>query len=222
VWYGFFVPARRAWPDGTTDLDNEYMRYGLYERRGDLMIARFPETLQASIEVLLRPMIFVANLYDRYLLPLRDGIRVALLRAVGEQPADVTVPDKETFNLTPAQRRTSLDFWRKYMGAPGENDVSAYRAFTAMAHRISARGSKLVILDLPIPAWHRNALPYDSLYHERAKPYFKATAQLPGVRYLSLREGFRDNQFYDSVHPRPRASIVWADRLYAELKDGLH
>jgi hypothetical protein len=197
MWYGMFQPDVLAWPDGATDIDREQSRYGMAGRRGGM---------------LLRPILLISRVYDLYATPAVTAVRVALLRLAGETPADVTVTDRNTFHLSPAERTASLNAWRKRMGVPDVWDEKQFQRFDALVHEISGRGSRLVLLDLPLPAWHRGALAYDAEYRLHVAPHVKAALGLPGVSYTSMRDGFTDEQFYDSAHPRPRVTPLWADR----------
>jgi hypothetical protein len=203
IWYGIFQPEALAWPGGATDIDREQTRYGVFGRDGG---------------VPLRPMLLISRVYDLYVTPAVTGVRVALLRLAGETPADVTVTDRNTFRLSAAERAASLDAWRKRMGAPGTWDERQLKRFDVLVREISRHGSRLVLLDLPLPAWHRDALAYDAQYRLRIAPHLTAALALPGVSYTSMRDGFDDDQFYDSAHPRPRATPFWSARASSALK----
>jgi hypothetical protein len=202
IWYGMFQPDALAWPDGATDLDRERARYGVLGRDGG---------------ALLRPVLLISRVYDLYVTRAVTAVRVALLRLAGETPADVTVTDRNSFHLTASERAASLVAWRKRMGAPGAWDEKQFQRFDALAREISRRGSRLVLLDLPLPAWHRDALAYDSQYRLHVLSHLKAALVLPGVSYASMRDGFSDEQFYDSAHPRPLAAPLWAARASAAV-----
>jgi hypothetical protein len=89
-----------------------------------------------------------------------------------------------------------------------------------IAKRISDAGDRLVLVDLPLPRWHAEAVPAAIDYSRRKQAYFVAVLRLPGIYYLDMGGSATDEDFYDSVHLRPKGCIRLAHRLGRAL-DGL-
>lgn len=82
-----------------------------------------------------------------------------------------------------------------------------------LARRVSAAGSKLIVVDLPLPSWHANGVPYFQQYQRRKQPFIAELGKLDRVTYANMQKGFPDEEFYDSAHPRPKATWRWSERL---------
>lgn len=222
IWYGLFRTAARSWPNGVTDIDNELLRYGLYYRDGPIMRRRVPQSWEPVLQQALRPLLWISRIYDAYVSTTTDWLRIRLLRLVGEVPLDVSVTDRDRFTLTPAQRAASLDYWRQYMGPADAWDGRPFVALAELARIITRHGSRLVLLDLPLPPWHRAGVPYDDDYRRLEQSLLRETAALPGVTYRSMQDNFGDDDFYDSAHPRPRATARWAEQAAGAIGPAIH
>ena len=222
IWYGLFRNEARSWPNGVTDIDKELLRYGLYYRDGNAMRRRMPASWEPALQQALRPLLWISRIYDIYVSASTDRLRIKILRLVGEAPLDVHVEDRDRFTLTPAERAASLEYWRQYMGPADAWDGRAFGVLGDLVRAITGRGSRLVLLDLPLPPWHRAGVPYDEEYRRLEQPFLRDVAALPGVSYLSLRDDFGDDDFYDSAHPRPRVVGRWADRAALAIAPAVH
>ncbi len=212
IWYAMFAPDERCYPTNVTDLDIERLRYGLYRRNAAGFVERrFPKAWTPVLGEALRPVLLVSRMYQGAISPLLSP-RVALLRLIGETPPDFRGADRNSLILGPEERKAALLFWHRYMGPPGEWDETGLPRLLELAHKISGRGSRLVILDLPIPTWHREAVPQFTEYQRRKQAFLQQAEKLPGVTYASMQDSFSDDDFYDSAHPRPRVTGRWAEQ----------
>lgn len=201
VWYGTFVR------DATADfkvVDREALRYGLYRDNGDAGISStFPHSLLRPVLVGLRPFLLATTLCDDVVLSGRLLLDPSL-----------RTEDLDQVRVTASMRKEAI----RLRLANGPLREQYFQELSDVARMISKRGSRLVIVDLPIPNWHSSAVPYFKEYQKRKLPVFAALTRLPGVSYVNMQTGFSDDGFFDSVHVRPKETAKWAQFLAASLK----
>ena len=219
IWYGNFVDNAMRWDAGRTNIDLEFERYGLWSRGADgRYTPRLPPSLLPAAFVLLRPIMWFGYAYNWYVLvpwlDLVDRIETRL----GKPQDTINRNDRATAVLTERQRRIALDYFAGYMGGSGKQSDEQLVIFENICRRITANGSRLMIVDLPIPKWHRDGLPYEEEWNEQKIPYLNRVRALPGVAYYNLQYMSANGDFYDSAHPRPQVSIRWAHAIAPTLR----
>ena len=211
VWFGMFVDTELLWPGaerhrGDTDLDIERYRYGFYRRTEDGPVAVLPPSWLHAGVVLIRPYL----LLERSARWATAGLRRALLG----QPPGLTDDDREARVLTPAEKEEALDHWRQTMG--GNRPISEAQVFLLQdtIERLLQSGEKVVLVDLPIPAWHRDVSPYQPGYvHHVQGPLFDHFNGRPGFASLKMPDLDADTDYSDEVHAKPHLARIWAARL---------
>jgi len=212
VWYGSFVPH------DTTEvqaIESEMSRYGIYRKTGDAAFeSRLPRALTPALLAGVRPLILINRQWIKF--NLADSIVVDLDFSRPVPDAGVDLAGQDQAQLTEAEKQADI----KLRLGNGTNTVTAegFQELVDLAQLVSSRGSRLVIVDLPLPAWHSSAVPYFKDYQERKLPVIDRLTHLPGISYIDLQDGFPDEGFADSVHPRPRETAIWAERLAAALR----
>lgn len=211
VWYGTFSEGATS---HSWQLDDEMARYGLYRRtaHGDYAL-RIPNSLVPAASIALRPVIVDARAWDTFRESNGKIVDALLLGRPVAQTIDVFEQDIAV--LSDSKRRALLIQLRQK-----ENGSISDRAFAelrALAQHVSRAGSRIVVVDLPIPQWHANAVPAFADYQRRKQPHFAALRKMKNVYYIDLQQGFSDSDFYDTVHARPKAAGMLSERLAAGL-----
>jgi hypothetical protein len=216
IWYGSISDTNRSWNGGNTDIETEMLRYGLFYKKDDgFPIARFNSKLMPYAISAIRPLMLATHLYSihisQYLYDLQAYIKDILY-----DKENLIVSKDFHKNQEWLEKQRQLSYWDETMGGQDIwiNKNEGLRALYNLASEISRSGASLVLIDLPIPKWHSENLPYDSIYQERLDPYLKKMALLPGFSYGSMRDGFSDNDFVDSAHPHPQITRLWSKRAY--------
>ncbi len=184
-----FVDGRRRWENGPTDIDNEVARYGLFVIGSDGTPRRRFGMLPTRVLVyLLRPIMMLGHVYDRYAVPVLDEIRVGARRAGGDPVFEFEIHDGGGGQraMSARDRQTSLALWTNYMGPEPAVSTGQLGTLEDVARYASHVGARLLVVDLPLPAWQRRSLPYDREYTQRKIAYLSASVALPGVRYADL------------------------------------
>ena len=216
VWFGMFVDTELLWPGaerqrGDTDLDIERYRYGFYRRTGDGPVPVLPpQWLHAGV-VLIRPYLLLERTARWATAGLRDILSV--------HPPGLTDADREARVLTPPEKEEALDHWRQTMG--GNRPISAAQVTLLQdtVERLLQSGEKVVLVDLPIPAWHRDISPYQPSYVQQVQgPLFDHFKGRPGFASLAMPDLDSDTDYSDEVHAKPHLTRIWAARLAEVLK----
>jgi hypothetical protein len=210
IWYGMFGEDRLRWytPDrspGDTDIDIERYRYG-FERR----------TAHGPVPIVGWQYIDTAVTAIRPFLLLDKLGRDSLERLSEEYPAQPK--DLDTAIMSEDERGRMMNYWARVMGPARLSTFDEqFAVFERSCDQILAEGSELVVIDLPLPKWHKQRSPYYSYYEDSRIQLMRGWTGRPGFVFLDMTEMDSDADFYDEVHPRPRVTISWARRLATAL-----
>jgi hypothetical protein len=206
LWYGDFFAGDGV---GHNALETELTRYGLYHKiENDRAALKIPSSTLSIAVVALRPLIIMQRAWET-ITTVSNSVAEAILGQSHRPAVDLAALDQAA--SPGAAERQALIERRIADGTRANDDVLA--KLIPIAKRISDRGDRLVLVDLPLPQWHAEAVPAAIDYSRRKQGYFAEALRLPGIYYVDLSASATDEDFYDSVHLRPRACIELAHRL---------
>jgi hypothetical protein len=210
IWYGLFGENRLHWytPDrvpGDTDLDIERYRYGLERRTLQGPVDFVPPTYRDAAVVAIYPLLFL------------DKASRGAFRWISPAHAQ-TAEELDAYAVSQQEKDRYLKYWRTMMGParPSSFDEQ-FAALDKICDRVLAQGARLLLVDLPLPRWHKTASPYQAIYETRAHQLFDRLSGRSGFGFLDMDHLDNDADFYDEVHPKPRTAAIWADRLAVTL-----
>lgn len=214
TWYGLFADDLRRWRTldrhaGDTDIDIERYRYGFFRRTTDGPVAVLPpQWLEVGVR-LLHPCLVADKL-------LRDATK-SLRRVMAGNAQDLTDAQRNAVIVSESEKKRYLAFWEDYMGGAGRLSDSQFYVLAELVGRISRAGGRVIIADLPLPAWHAQRSPYHAEYRQRTQQLFKTLAMLPGVQVMRVQTVGTGDAFSDEVHPKPDTTAAWAGQLASVL-----
>ena len=210
MWYGTFAQDRFRWdtPDrhaGDTDIDIERYRYGFY-RRGE----NGPKQVLPSEDLplgvaLIHPYLVFDELSRRASKELRD-------RLFG-RAASRTDAERDASVVSAADQEAALKYWRGQMHSDGPIAEEQFSVLRNLTDRILAQGSRVVLVDLPIPRWHAERSPLYEDYLRHKQMLLSDLGGRDGFAYLEMTDLNGDLEFSDEVHPKPRVTPQWAARV---------
>ena len=229
IWYGSFVDNKTLLPSGGGLIDSEMFRFGLYRKEQNEIVPVVAPRYFSYVTTLLRPSLALLALKDRYgktiLASFKAGMRRFFREGDGREVKKVLQQliasdgtgrqeDLNAVVVDEDHKKTVLAMWRGYMGANNAKlHDEQFHALIELAEFLKKKGARLVIVDLPIPKWHAEGVVYFSDYQERKKRYL-AEAMIKGnALYLDLQNMDEDFAFFDSIHPKPKMTYKWAERL---------
>ncbi len=216
LWYGLFADDKARWYTddrhaGDTDIDIERYRYGFYRRtaQGPAPVLP-PEHLEWGV-VLIHPYLVL----DR---TARDLTR-SLRSYIAAKPKVITDEQRNATVLSEADKKKYLAFWHTYMGAAQTLGDAPFLVLERAVEQILADGGRVVLVDMPIPAWHAKGAALQADYRRRITPLLDRLQARPGVTVVPAFDS-DDDDFSDEVHPKPRVTNLWAQRLASAVTAG--
>ena len=216
VWYGMFADSAIHWhvdfrQPGDTDLDLELYRYGFYHRGPNGPVANFSARWFDAAVLAIRPYLTIERLT-------RDIS--ARLRFLVRPPAQ-TDADREAIVVTDAQRKVMLADWQQSMGNTGQISAAQARLFENTIKRLLLAGSKVIVLDMPLPQWHEIASPYYLGYQNMLSALQARFKDNPGFTFMQMNDLNAASDYSDEVHPKPHLAAIWRQRLADEVSPKL-
>jgi hypothetical protein len=86
--------------------------------------------------------------------------------------------------------------------------------FETLVGKLTARGAKVVYVDMPIPTYFRQGFFIYADYREKEKRIIAD----PRIHFLDMTGFASDDQFLDDAHPRPEYARSWSEMLAQFLK----
>jgi hypothetical protein len=209
LWYGTFAADRARWetPDrhaGDTDIDLERYRYGFYTRGEDGAEPLLPPSMLDTGARLVHPYLVLDALT-------RDVTQSFRARLSGK-PRKLTDAERDQRSVGQGEQAGYLAFWRDYMGGLERLEDAPLRALQRTVDDILKASGRVVLVDLPLPAWHSSGSPLHADYARRMQELLPALEQRDGVRVLRL-SGDTSEDFSDEVHPKPKVTARWSRTL---------
>lgn len=216
LWYGLFAADQARWhtPDrhgGDTDIDIERYRYGFFRRTEDGPVAVLPPRYLDVGVLLIHPYLVL----DRGVRDLTRSLRGAL----SGRPPPMSDAQRNAVVHGEAEKNRYLAFWNSYMGGATRLEDAPFRALERLVDDILAEGGRVVLVDMPIPAWHAQGSVLAADYRRRADALLARLRTREGVALLRMGGAAEDTDFSDEVHPKPRVTEQWAQSLAAAVKD---
>jgi hypothetical protein len=216
LWYGVFASDSARWntPDrhaGDTDIDLERYRYGFYTRGEHGATALLPPSALDAGAYLVHPYLTLDAVA-------RDVTQSLRTRLSGKAPK-LTDAERNRRTVQPEQQAGYLKFWRQYMGNVDQLDDAPFETLVQTVNEILGDGSAVVLVDLPIPAWHAQGSPLYADYARRMARLLPELDARDGVSVLRISDD--DNEdFSDEVHPKPRITARWSEALASSVLAG--
>ncbi|MGA2552774.1 MAG: hypothetical protein ABSF50_21735 [Burkholderiaceae bacterium] len=219
IWYGLFATDRAKWytPErhgGDTDIDIERYRYAFYLRTAkgpELLLP--PQDLSLGVR-LIHPLLVLDKLS-------RDATRSLRYLVRGKAP-ERTDSQRDATVLSESDKQAALAYWDGQMQTKGPLSEEQFVVLRTLVEKILAAGSKVILVDLPIPQWHSQSSPFYASYRERLASLLASLSGRPGFTFDEMKDADSDLDFSDEVHPKPRVTKRWATSLAAELQRALH
>ncbi len=210
MWYGTFAQDKFRWdtPDrheGDTDIDIERYRYGFYRRSENGPKQVLPSAYLSLGVVLIHPYLVFDELSRRASKELRD-------RLFG-RAASRTDAERDASVISEAAKEAALRYWRDQMHSDGPIAEEQFSVLKNLIDKILAEGSRVVLVDLPIPRWHAERSPLYTDYVRHRKAILADFEGRDGFDYLEMADLNSDLEFSDEVHPKPRVTRRWAARI---------
>jgi hypothetical protein len=213
VWYGQFCNLH-----GTImqSLNQQLTRYGLYRFGPDNSVVRtVPRSLLSPALTAIRPLLVEQRLWGSLEDAGKSVARFAVSGNAGPITVDQLAQNSATFDVAGRQK---LIEERK--ATCTQIDPANFAMLDQIVDRITRNGDRAIIVDLPIPQWHADGVPMFAAYQRAKVQGFSSALSHEGAGYLDLQSSLGDDDFYDSVHPKPLAAIKLSHLIGAASIEG--
>jgi hypothetical protein len=211
AWFGMFVDSdvKYADPDrkrGDTDIDIERYRYGFYRRTPDGPVAVLPPKWLDAGVIALRPLLLI----EKVAREVRSGVSELV---IGRNPAQRSEAEREAAAMSEEDKKTALEYWNDTMGRKGAISRAQVTLLGDTIDSLLRAGQKVVVVDLPIPAWLRDRSPYQRSYEDAINSLFQQFGSWPTFASMTMSDLDRDVDYSDEVHAKPHVAQIWSTRL---------
>ena len=114
--------------------------------------------------------------------------------------------------MTEKEKLDALSYWREGMGSKNEISSEQVALLKRTVDELLLSGEQVVIVDLPIPAWHRDASPFQSAYSQALQILVQQFSDRPGFKFMSMPDLDGNLDYSDEVHAKPHLAKVWSTR----------
>jgi hypothetical protein len=213
VWYGMFADSEIRYADadrhrGETDIDIERYRYGFVRRTPNGPVVMLPPNWLDEGVGLIRPFLVLEKIA-------RD-IRKTAEKLTGRS-RERTESEREAAVMTAKEKQDALTYWRQQMGGKEQISSEQFAELKRIIGDLLQSGEQVVLVDLPFPAWHRDASPYYPGYRQALQALVQELADRPGFTFMNMPDLDGDLEYSDEVHAKPHMAKVWSTRLGATL-----
>lgn len=215
IWFGMFIDSDVKFADGDrhrgeTDIDIERYRYGFYRRTPDGPVAVLPPQWLDAGSMAIRPFL----LLEKVAREARAGINLVL---TGRTSAQRTDTERESVVMSETDKQNALQYWKETMGRTSDISPTQVEVLKQTIQALLGSGEKVVLVDLPIPAWHRDASPYEPSYRLALKGLLQEFGDQPNFASLSMNDLDNDLDYSDEVHAKQHLANIWSLRLAKTL-----
>jgi hypothetical protein len=213
IWFGSFRDMEEGNIGRGSIIEAELLRFGLYiiDKEG-VVTPRFSRNQTDILIEGARPLFFALFirqqlniLMSRLRIPeVKDRLKQYLLGS----PKEKHLNDQ---TVTIANLK----------GAVGSVNSWSQLPFKILRDIVSSTVSadaKVMLVDLPLQPWVRDAMPYDRVYQDRLSRLLDELMPIENFEYVSLRGTFNDEDFVDFAHPTEKTAAIWTARIIPHLK----
>jgi hypothetical protein len=215
VWFGMFIDSDVKYAEGDrhrgeTDVDIERYRYGFYRRTPDGPVAVLPAKWLDAGVMTIRPFL----LLEKVARQARAGVNLVL---TGRTSAQRTDDERESVVMSDAEKQKALESWKETMGRTSDISPTQVEVLKQTIQALLDSGEKVVLVDLPIPAWHREASPYQPSYRRALTDLLQEFGDQPNFSSLNMDDLDNELDYSDEVHAKRHLADVWSTRLARKL-----
>ncbi|MET4481510.1 hypothetical protein [Bradyrhizobium sp. F1.13.3] len=211
VWFGMFVDSDVKYSDpdrnrGETDIDLERYRYGFYRRAPEGPVALLPANWLDAGVLVIRPILVIEKIARE----VRTSISLLL---TGRKSAQRDEAEREIAAMSERDKKKALDYWTEAMGKKDEISLGQAKLLSDSIEALLRSGERVVLIDLPIPAWHRDASPFQRSYEKAFTDISRQFDGQPNFVSMSMSDLSNEQDYSDEVHAKRHLANIWSDRL---------
>lgn len=211
LFYVLLRPDGNIWKGGSTNIQKEMLRFGLYHQKKSKFIQTFNSHYMPYAISLMRPVLAVDALINRLV---NDPIFKMTLYFNNKwiRPMSFLITDDlDQVVVNDAYKEYINKIMLRRMGTKdGTINDEQFQRLLELSTLVSNNGGKLTIIDLPIPKWHASNSAHYQNYQLKKMAYLDQILALKGINLIDMQLLNDDYDFYDFAHPKPKTSHKWS------------
>jgi len=213
LYYGVFSTKEQQ---ENTVFTDEKLRYGLYKSNNGNIEPAFSESVSPLIKTLLRPFLLLSNPVRLWNIGMHN-VRLVYESLIRDHRLDIT-PIQQLFSpesvaIFTKREDTVARYQEMYLQKQKSRiPESQFEALLDTYRILNRAGARVIVLESPLPSWHRDASNQFHAYQRQKVPYFTQLKN-SGVSILDFTELIPDSLFLDATHPLPSSSSNWSELL---------
>ena len=216
IWYGNFVANNDRFRSGKTNFEDELTRseiyreviFGFKKEDSHVISKYFNHNVRFT---LIRPFLLLGDYMRRLKLGFIPSIKEYIKKTVNLIKSNL-------FNLRPVKKKSNefdaqevkgaVKFMKWYMHSEdGFLKEEQFMEIINLGKIVSSLGSRLVLVDMPIPKWHSDTSPHFKYYQKVKTGYIKQMLLNKNTEYINLQNTLVDDDFYDMAHPKKESTL---------------
>jgi len=216
--YMLLMDNKVLWHSQLMDIENEELRFGLYQQKDGSIKPQVPQKYFSYYVKFLQPFFYLNNVTSSFGAKIKyyfEVISRVLLKS--KNPAFTPTNDERPV-VDEVYKKWALNKWHENMGT--EDDTVSEDQFMVLldiAKLVSEHGGKLIIVDLPLPAWHQESSKHFKDYQFKKKKILSMASSLGNVYYINMQDLNNNVDYIDSAHPSPKATYKWSRWLSQKM-----
>jgi hypothetical protein len=216
IWYGNFVANNDRFRSGKTNFEDELTRSDIYRKvmfgfkkeNSHVILKYFNNNVRFT---LIRPFLLLGDYRIRLkfgLIPfVKDNIKKTA-NWIKSNLFNLKLVKKKSNEFNIQDVKGAVKFMKWYMHSEdGYLKEEQFAEIISLGKVVSSLGSRLVLVDLPIPKWHSDPSPHFKYYQKVKTGYIKQMLQNNNAEYINLQNTMVDDDFADMAHPKRESAL---------------
>lgn len=200
IWFGLFGDSAPRWggpgrENNESDIDLEFQRYGNYKKAGDFYESRFGQAYEALVNGMVSPFALIEMVSRESTRRMRNFFFI--------RPDSRSDQEREAAVVSEPERAAAVAYWQRQIGSPDRLSPAQFDLLAKTITMLSSGRNKVIVVDLPIPNWWEAASPMYREYKDRLAAIERTFADDGAVRFMSLDQFDKPENFSDEVHAKP-------------------
>jgi hypothetical protein len=216
IWYGNFVANNDRFRSGKTNFEDELTRseiyrkviFGFKKEDSHVISKYFNHNVRFT---LIRPFLLLGDYMRRLKLGFIPSIKEYIKKTVDlikSNLFNLRLVKKKSKEFNILDVKGAVKFMKWYMHSEdGFLKEEQFMEIINLGKIVSSLGSRLVLVDMPIPKWHSDASPHFKYYQKVKTGYIKQMLLNKNTEYINLQNTLVDDDFAEMAHPKNESTL---------------
>jgi hypothetical protein len=213
------------WDGKLNRVQQEQVNSHFYKLKKDGVKFILPSFMETSFLSLLRPYLtlkFFKDGFPKRLASFEDALFLnhefhpSLFYPVNTHPKSSDEAKNSPVNLSAKEILDHQNAWEKNFSKDHQYHLEQWEKMKLLVDQMSQMSAHVIWVEVPVPTWLMKFSFYKE-YLTQKIPMKKLIESHGNMRFLEIQELVNDTQFYDSTHPCPDTTPLWAKGVVEKL-----